>query len=119
MSMPNNKTAQLWKSFMIQRKKIINATGSNLLSIQIYNPLYFKHFNSKNLFTKWTTTEVTHFESIPYGLKTSILSSELYAIFLFKGDSNKIQELFQYIFGVWLPKSEYEIDNRPHIELLG
>jgi AraC family transcriptional regulator len=26
---------------------------------------------------------------------------------------------FQYIFGTWLPNSEYVLDNRPHFEILG
>ena len=26
---------------------------------------------------------------------------------------------FQYIFTNWLPNSEYELDNRPHFEILG
>jgi AraC family transcriptional regulator len=38
---------------------------------------------------------------------------------LHKGAASDGPKTFQYIFGTWLPDSEYLIDNRPHFEILG
>jgi AraC family transcriptional regulator len=42
----------------------------------------------------------------------------LYAVFDYKGSSTD-SSIFQYIFETWLPNSDYELDNRPHFEVLG
>jgi AraC family transcriptional regulator len=46
------------------------------------------------------------------------LPSGLYAVFDYKGSSND-QSIFLYIFGSWLPNSGYNLDDRPHFEVLG
>jgi AraC family transcriptional regulator len=46
------------------------------------------------------------------------LEGGLYAVFDFKGSGND-KSIFQYIFGTWLPGSDYNLDNRPHFEVLG
>lgn len=119
MSISNSKTQELWRSFMTQRNEITNTIGTDLFSMQIYDPLYFKSFNPNTEFTKWATTEVTDFNTIPEGMETITLPSGLYAVFLFIGDISKAQEFFQYLFRTWLPNSEYNLDNRPHFEILG
>lgn len=65
MSLTDNKTAELWKSFMPRRKEIENYIGTNLYSMQIYDPLYFSNFDSKADFEKWATIEVTDFDKVP------------------------------------------------------
>jgi AraC family transcriptional regulator len=42
MSFPDHKTVELWKSFMPRRKEIQNNIGSELYSIEVYNPLFFQ-----------------------------------------------------------------------------
>lgn len=119
MSFANNKTAELWSSFMPRRKDIQNTIGSDLYSMQLYAPLFFENFDPTNQFEKWATIEVTDFNVIPEGMKTFTLPAGLYAVFLYKGDASKATETFQYILGTWLPYSEYSLDNRPHFEILG
>ena len=55
MSFSNNKTGELWKSFMPRRKEIQNNYGTELYSIQIYAPLFFNNFNPNTEFEKWAT----------------------------------------------------------------
>ncbi len=119
MSFANNKTFELWNSFMPRRKDIQNSIGSDLYSMQIYAPLFFENFDPTKEFEKWATIEVTDFNAIPEGMKSFTLPAGLYAVFLYKGDTSKATETFQYIFGIWLPSSEYSLDNRPHFEILG
>ncbi len=118
MSLANNKTAELWKSFAPRCKEISNNISNDLISMQVYEPSYFANFNPTNEFVKWATVEVTNFDSVPADMETFILPGGRYAVFEYKGSSND-PSIFQYIFGTWLPSSEYVLDNRPHFEVLG
>ena len=119
MSLVNNKTGELWKAFMIRRKEIQNTISSVLYSVQVYAPSYYQNFNPQNTFEKWATIEVSDVEKTPAGMETMLLPEGLYAIFVHFGGPSKGAATFQYIFTQWLPKSDYELDNRPHFEALG
>ncbi len=118
MSLANNRTGELWKSFIPRRKDIPNNLTSELISMQVYSLNYFADFNPAAEFRKWATVEVSDFDDVPDGLETFILPAGLYAVFRYKGSSNDPQ-IFQYIFGTWLPASQYVLDDRPHFEVLG
>ena len=118
MSLADNKTFELWQSFMPRRKEIQNNIGTELYSMQVYDALYFDNFNPNATFEKWAAIEVSDFEIIPDEMETFTLTGGLYAVFFYKG-LNTDTEIFQYIFGTWLPNSEYTLDHRPHFELLG
>lgn len=118
MSLVENKTAELWKSFMSQRNEIKNALSLELISMQVYAPSHFIEFNPSNEFEKWACTEVSNFDILPTGMQTFTLEGGMYAVFEYKGSSAD-PSIFQYIYGVWLPKSMYLLDHRPHFEVLG
>ena len=118
-SFSNNRTFELWNTFMPKRKEIKNIIGTELYSIQIYEPLFFDNFDPKKEFEKWATMEVTDFNIVPDGMETFILQSGLYAVFLYRGAASAAAPVFQYILGTWLPNSEYTLDDRPHFEILG
>ncbi len=118
MSLADNKTSELWSCFMPSRRALLNNLWDDLISMQIYSPCYFTNFTLTNEFEKWATMEVSNFDDVPKDMETFILSGGLYAVFDYKGlptDSS----IFQYIFGSWLPNSDYDLDDRPHFEVLG
>jgi AraC family transcriptional regulator len=117
-SLTNNKTPELWKSFMMRRKEIKNNVDSNLCSVNVYPATYFQHFNPAREYEKWAAVEVNDFNTIPDNMETLELAGGLYAIFLYKGSSSDTK-IFDYIFKEWLPNSEYALDDRPHFEILG
>jgi len=120
MSLANNKTHQLWRSFMLDRQAIKKTVGTDLFSAQVYDEvLYFKNFNPNVEFTKWAAIEVENQEEIPNNFKAFTIESGLYAVFLHKGTVAEFPKTFQYIFNNWLPQSGYKLDDRPHFELLG
>ncbi|MCX6257364.1 MAG: GyrI-like domain-containing protein [Bacteroidia bacterium] len=119
MSLSNNKTVELWKNFMTKRKEIQNNIGTELYSIQIFDHLYFNNFSPDSEYDKWATIEVTDFDNVPEKMETITLQGGLYAVFLHKGAARTGPKTFQYIFGTWLPDSDYALDNRPHFEILG
>jgi len=120
MSLINDKTAELWKSFMPERKMIKNTVSSDFISMQIYDKsLDFKDFNPQTEFTKYAMIETSKFENIPKEMETRILESGLYAVFVHKGMAKDFPKTSQYIFNQWLPNSKYELDQREHFEILG
>jgi AraC family transcriptional regulator len=116
MTFANNKTAELWRGFMPFRSHIQNAVSPDVISMQIYPEAF--DFNPNTPFEKWASIEVSDFNNIPDGMETFVLESGTYAVFLYKGLSTD-HRIFEYIFSTWLPRSEYELDNRPHFEVLG
>ncbi len=104
---------------MPRRKEIHDPVGTELYSIQLFDPLFFEHFNPNKEFEKWATIEVTDFDTVPEEMETFILKSGLYAVFLYRGAASAAAPTFQYILGTWLPNSAYSLDDRPHFEILG
>ncbi len=120
MSLTTNKTPELWQGFMADKKAITNAIGTDLYSIQLYDDLhYFKEFNPRTEFTKWAAIEVANNNEIPHDFKPLTIEKGCYAVFLHKGPASAFQKTFQFIFTQWLPQSGYEVDCRPHFEVLG
>ncbi|MCY1722889.1 GyrI-like domain-containing protein [Prolixibacteraceae bacterium Z1-6] len=118
MSFSNNRTVELWKSFMPLLKEIANNISTDLISLQIYPTDYFSDLNPNLEFEKWALTEVSNFDQIPENMESFVLQGGLYAVFGYKGSSAD-KRIFQTIFTSWLPNSEYKLDTRPHFEVLG
>jgi AraC family transcriptional regulator len=119
MSFASNQTVKLWQSFLPIRKEIVNNVTTDLISLQVYPPSFDFTFADLNAgFDKWAAVEVADFSKVPKDMETFILKGGLYAVFHYKGSSNDTK-IFQYIYGTWLPGSNYAIDDRPHFEILG
>ncbi|HTB53402.1 MAG TPA: GyrI-like domain-containing protein [Ferruginibacter sp.] len=120
MSLADNKTYELWHSFMISKKDIKNNITTDLISMQRYDPsLTFSDFNQDTVFEKWAAIEVSDCSIVPAGMEGYILQGGLYAVFIHKGMASDFPKTFQFIFNDWLPNSEYVLDNREHFEILG
>lgn len=120
MSFTDNKTADLWKSFMPRRAEIKNNVNTELISMQIYeNEMNFKNFDPTSTFEKWAVIEVTDFNFIPVEMESTTLKEGLYAVFIHEGDESTAEKTFRTIFEIWLPNSPYSLDKRPHFEILG
>jgi len=117
MSLADNKTSYLWQSFVSGRREIINNNTNEMISMQIYNgPVRLGDLNQE--FEKWAAIEVTDFENVPEKMDSYTLNGGLYAVFPYKGISTD-NSVYLYIFGTWLPDSDYLLDHRPHFEILG
>ena len=65
MSFAQNRTFELWNSFMPRRKEIGNTIGTELYSAQQYPEDFFAAFNPMAEFDKWAAVEVSDFDTIP------------------------------------------------------
>ena len=118
MSLVENKTAELWRSFIPHRKEITNNLNADLLSMQVFDEVYYYTDPNKE-FEKWAVVEVADYETVPTGMETFDLPGGLYAVFLHKGAAATAAKTFGFIFRQWLPNSDYVLDNRPHFEVIG
>ncbi|WP_232304857.1 GyrI-like domain-containing protein [Maribacter thermophilus] len=118
MSLIENRTIDLWRSFMVRNKEIKNKANSEYISLQVYPKDYYQNFSPANKFVKWALVEVTDAHVVPDGMEVFVLSKGKYAVFDYKGLPNDAR-IFTYIFQEWLPNSKYQLANRPHFEVLG
>lgn len=118
LSLANFNVGDLWGTFGPRRIEINNKVNSELVSLAVYPSDYFESFSPSRNFQRWALVEVTDFDIIPDEMESFDLPSGLYAVFHYQG-LNTDSSIFQYIYNVWLPQSEYALDDRPHFEILG
>jgi AraC family transcriptional regulator len=90
-----------------------------VFSISVFDAGYFSVFSPLTEFDKWAAVLVSDHAPVPTGMEILTIPAGLYAVFIYKGPASAGAAFFQYIYGRWIPGSEYELDNRPHFEVLG
>lgn len=119
-SMANDKTEVLWKRFMSIKVKTPSLANRDLYSVEQYKKAFLKgEFDPQTKFEKWAAVEVDDYAELPEGLEKLELEGGLYAVFRHRGTAQNFAGTAKYIFEDWLPKSEYQLDHRPHFEIMG
>lgn len=118
MSLKHNSTTELWQSFGPHLSTIRHQKSKERISLQIYPKNYFKYFNPNLEFEKWAAVEVSEFPEPKAKLNSLSIPAGLYAVFQYQGLSGD-PSIFEYIYGEWIAQSDYELDERPHFEILG
>ena len=119
MSLADNRTGELWRSFMLRRREIENRVDTQFISMQVYQSGEKNHFIPTTLFEKWAVVEVSDASEIPDGMDCYHLKGGTYAVFEHHGPANLFPKAMHFIFGEWMPASGYELDDREHFEVLG
>lgn len=120
MTLKQNATPELWGSFMPRRKEITNRVGEALFSVQDLAACGgFERFTPDTEFEKWAAVEVEGSEgSAPAGMERLVIRGGHYAVFDHHGPPSEFPKTHRYIFSEWLPRSNYDLDERMHFELL-
>ncbi|WKN45916.1 GyrI-like domain-containing protein [Tunicatimonas pelagia] len=120
MSVANNQTQELWQGFMPNRATIKNTIGTALYSVEVYDNLdFFEQFSPTQEFDKWAAVQVRNYESVSEDMEQLMIPAGLYAVFLYQGKASEAITAYQYIYGNWIPNSDYNLDDRPHFALMG
>lgn len=109
---------ELWPRFIPHFASISNKVNTDKIALKILPTDYFKNFSPDTSFIQWAAVEVESIINIPEGLESMLIPEGLYAVFHYKGSSAD-NSIFNHIFSEFLPQSEYELDHRPHFEILG
>jgi AraC family transcriptional regulator len=119
-SLSRDTTRELWKAFMPELGQIATRTGSDLYSVAVYGGLdFFTQFDPHREFDSWAAVPIKRETTLPEGLETLTVPPGLYAVFHYKGRPSQIRGTYQDIFGNWLPRSGYVLENRPHMAVMG
>lgn len=118
MSFTNDKTKELWQCFMPRRHEVENRVTSEYISLQNYSLTGTPLFAPEAIFEKWALVEVSDLDIIPKDMESYLLGAGTYAVFIHIGPASAFASTMEYIFGKWLPKSSYRLDDRPHFEKL-
>ena len=120
MSFANNKTAKLWQTLMPRKSEIQGSFSTELYSVEVYpDTHFFREFNPTAEYQKWAAIPVSNLKDVPDGLESLTIPKGKYVRFHFKGSNSEVPQAMQFIFGEWLPKSEFELDDRPHFAVMG
>ena len=119
MSFVKDTTGPLFASFMPHRHTISHRSNTDILCVQNYPEGFFRNFNPATSYEKWAGAEVNDLAIIPEGMESMIIPEGLYAVFLFRGTAAEAMPFFQNIYMNWFPGSEFEVDVRPHFDVLG
>ena len=82
MSFAENKTVQLWQSFMPRFIEVSTPKNANLYSVEIYKNLAFsEQFDMNQKSEKWAAVEIEKCETIPADFEKLTITEGLYAVF--------------------------------------
>lgn len=119
MSFVNDRSSELWRGFRVVRPTIAGRIGDESYSVKVYDAAYsFSHFDPAAEFEKWAAVAVGADADVPDSLDSLVIPAGKYAEFIHVGPASAAPKTFGYIFGEWLPASEFELDLRPHFEIL-
>ena len=120
MSFARNRTPELWQSFMPIRHSIEHVSRPELFSVEVYRDSdFFQNFDPTKEFEKWAAMAVSDSDEIPEAMDSLVIPEGLYAVFNYRGKASEAQSFYQQIYVSWLPQSGYELDNRPHLAIMG
>jgi len=120
MSIAKDSTRALWQGFMPDSSRITNRKGSELYSVEVYDGThYFDAFNPHMEFEKWAAVAVNDTGSKPDGMDVLTIPKGQYAVFQYRGRASEVHRAYQYIYGNWVPDSQFDLDDRPHFAVMG
>lgn len=119
-SVSNFGAPQLWQTLMPRQREIEHRIEGVYYSIQIYSIGFeMKNFSPTTLFQYWAAIEINKPSELPDGMESFTLSEGKYAVFTHKGLVSEFRKTLEIIHSEWIPNSSFEVDDRPHFELLG
>lgn len=120
LQLSDENTVELWKLFVPRRNEIQNRTDENLYSVHIYDEDFKPEgITPQTMVTRYASARVNMFNEIPDGMESLTIPSGLWAVFTFKGTPQQFPETWMQFMFEWLPSSPYQLDARPHFEVLG
>lgn len=147
-SLADNRMLQLWQQFRPRCKEIPRADLSRFYNLKHFGKgMDWNAFSPQTLFEHWAAVAVSGDKALingtgkapgyashknpgresgkgsgtrglPVGMDTFELESGLYAVFVYQGLASGFSDALNAIFGQWLPGTDYQLDDRPHFEVL-
>lgn len=117
--MAMERVRALWRDFRYRVSEIEARVGSDFVSMRVYEEPLSSAPSPDASFEQWAAVEVSEFGDQLAGMARHTVSGGLYAVFIHRGPAKAFGETARFIYGEWLPRSDYELDHREHFEVLG
>jgi AraC family transcriptional regulator len=104
---------ELWAAFHKRKPEIEYQTFPEA-SIGVCE--YYPDITDESDFSYIASTEVSHHTKVPPGMVNRVIPSTKYAVFSHNESIDRLKDIYQYIYGVWLPESGYELAELDTIE---
>jgi AraC family transcriptional regulator len=111
--------------FMEMVRTIENRGNTELYyAVYNYNPEDIGKEEDEINYTYFYCVEVSEYKNIPNGMVRKVLPQGKYAVFNYDTKSNTLngevlnQSVYDYIDGIWLPNSEFELAETPDYEVI-
>lgn len=108
-----NPIIGLWQEFNSRRSEIKNAIPDVCFGLTPNEHMY----DEKQSYI--AAVQVTKVDEVPEGMVSRTVPAAKFAVFTIKGKVSELGKQFDFIFGKWIPESEYEIDMVDSIEVFG
>lgn len=115
-ALTNDQTTSIWQKFMKERAGMPERFGNRYFSVSQYPSDYFNYFDPSKEYMKWACMETPG--NAPDTMETLEIMDGTYAVFIHHGPAAFAFKTFHYIFNDWIPSSGFEIDQRPHFEIM-
>lgn len=116
-SIANSTIVELWREFLPRIKEIKTKKNNMFYEITPFDKAFKDNsFTVSSVFEKMAAVEVTSFDVIPQGMDFQSLDPGKYLVFNHIGSIHNIQLTYDFIYGTWLPNSDYQIDFRDSFE---
>ena len=118
MSIEKNNSIEMWEKLNAQLAKQ-NYISMNKNRYSIYETggtCLSNTFNKNSKATVFIGIETSCGSNVPKGMKLKEISGGRYAKFIHKGTVKNLLSTYYYIWGVWLPKSSFQLDDRDDLE---
>ncbi|WHI50911.1 GyrI-like domain-containing protein [Microbulbifer sp. MLAF003] len=109
----NLSLPKLWSAFRPYRDKIPNRINDE--SFGIYE--CYEEAGDEIQFKYVCCAPVADLTQVPEGMVARELPEQLYAKFVHRGSITTLEQTLKYIWGSWLPKSNYDYIEKPDFEL--
>ena len=105
---------ELWGKFAQKMGNVPNRVNKDVC-YGVVNPFGSKE--EEGTIDYVAAVEVENFDNIPDGMVTAEIPEAYYAVFTHKGQIKNFMETIKYVYGEWLPKSEYNLTGTPELEI--
>ena len=110
----SDEIKNLWNTFTSRKSEVKNVIAPNIeLGICEYMP----NITDESEFSYFAGVEVTDFCHVPKSMLNKTITNFKYAVFTHKGPLTMLKDTYNFIYGVWLPQSGYELAEADTIEL--
>lgn len=110
-SIKNNKIPALWGTFVPRIEEIdhMSQPGTALGICEIVSDFKLEDFHEESEYSELVCVEVSKVENLPEGMVSRVIPGATYAVFTHRGTMAALRATYDYIYGVWLIKSGYQI----------